>query len=92
MKFANINLHPLALAAVVFVAVVLALTLLLGRQPGAAVGDAAERVADQTAAAKTQKETETPTPAEAKAKTDATRRVMNQVINSAVFQGVPVLQ
>lgn len=90
MKFANINLHPLALAAVVFVAVVLALTLLLGRQPGAAVGDAAERVADQTAAAKTQ--TQKPTPAEAKAKTDATRRVMNQVINSAVFQGVPVLQ
>ncbi|MDD9811883.1 MAG: hypothetical protein OXU71_09250 [Gammaproteobacteria bacterium] len=90
MKSANINLHPLALAAVVFVAVVLALKLLLGRQPGAAVGDAAERVADQTAAAKTQ--TQKPTPAEAKAKADATRRVMNQVINSAVFQGVPVLQ
>ena len=91
MKPAKTNLHSLALAAVVFGAVVRALTLLLGRQPpGATAGDAVTavpvdaQVDDKTATAKSQ--------SDAKAKTDATRRVMNQVINSAVFQGAPVLQ
>lgn len=93
MKPAKRTVRPLALAAVVFVAVVLALAFTLGRQPpGATVGDATDNAAapvavDEAAEAKTAAQ------ADAKAQADAEkrrRRITNQIINTAI--GVSVLQ
>lgn len=93
MKLAKRTVHPLALAAVVFVAVVLALTFTLGRQPPGSAAEStvatAESVVTETADAKPK----TQTPPDAKSQADAEerrRRITNQIINTAI--GVSVFQ
>jgi len=95
MKPAKRIVHPLALAAVVFVAVVLALTFALGRQPPgpakestATVEPVAEPTVEQSAAAKPDAQTQAEKDAQAQADAERRRRVTNQIINTAI--GVPV--
>jgi len=90
------TVSPFVLVAVVFVAVVLALTFALGRQPPgptveSTVSAAAtvEQVAQQPAPAKTEAQTQADAKAQADAK-ERRRRVTNQIINTAI--GVSVLQ
>lgn len=90
MKPAKRTVHPLALAAAVFVAVVLALTFTLGRQPPGPTVESAASGAEPVAAAQTAKaKPQTP---DAQAKSDLTRRVINHAINATVFEGAPMLQ
>jgi len=97
MKPAKRVVNPLALAAVVFIAVVLALTFTLGRQPPGPTAESTasdtvtvEPVAQQPAPAKPDAQTQAEKDAQAQADAERRRRVTNQIINTAI--GVSVFQ